>query len=146
MNIKKYTSYFHDGGIIAIRQMGNDIEISMDSSQLWPEWNEDNIPLSDEETIKGKLHLKDIESIIINDEPRPILKMLYDTGTILRLKIYDNDTLKLLVVWDNFPPKEEGHITELIEIKFKEIYWENIPDLFDPWNYTPSKGVYEDIK
>jgi hypothetical protein len=52
MNVKKYSSYFHDGSLIDIEHKQNHIIISMESAQLWPDWNEDNVPLSNSQTIK----------------------------------------------------------------------------------------------
>lgn len=91
MNINKYESYFHDGSIIDIKNINkNEIEIWMESSQLRPEWNIDNIPLSDQGTIRGKLHIKEIKNIIINDNSNNYLKSIFEDGEILKFHISEN--------------------------------------------------------
>jgi hypothetical protein len=134
MNLNKYASFFHDGCIIDIKQNNNRIDISMESSELWPEWNEDNVPLSVSKTIKGKLHLEGVKNIISNHHPQNILKMIYDIGEILDFDISTNNKIKLLVTWVNYPPKDRIEMSELIEIEAEKIYWENIPNLYDPMN------------
>ncbi len=133
MNIHKYSDFFHDGRLINIEQVNDKIEISMQTSQLWPEWNPDNIALTNDERIKGKLHLKEIKSIIINDHPIDILKMLYDTGEILDFDLFGDNKVKLGITWSNYPPKKRINVFEIIEIEAEKIYWENIPDLYDPY-------------
>lgn len=133
MDIKKYSDFFHDGGIINIMQKNNSIEISMESNQIWPEWNKDKIPLSSYKTIKGKLHLEGVTNITEDHINQKLIYMNYDSGEILDFDINDNK-IKLLVIWLNYPPKPKLDKTELIEIEAKKIFWENIPDLFNPFD------------
>lgn len=128
MNIDKYTSYFHDGGILDIKHYDNNIEIWMESNHLYPEWNKDQIPLSDFHTIKGKLHLKGIKNIITNNDLTKEFYMKYDDCEILKFYINEN-TVKLIVTWCNFPPKERISEFEIITINAEKIEWENLPNL-----------------
>jgi hypothetical protein len=57
IKIEKYASLFHDGDISQIKHVNNEIELWMESAEILPEWNEDNILLSKRNTITGKLHL-----------------------------------------------------------------------------------------
>ena len=61
MDISKYTSYFHDGSLIAIDCGKNNTELTltMENAEVDPEDINDNIRLSK----KGKLHLKGIKSL-----------------------------------------------------------------------------------
>jgi hypothetical protein len=52
MNLKKYSTYFHDGGLINVEHNKGSLTLSMESNQLWPDWNEDNIPLSNFQQLK----------------------------------------------------------------------------------------------
>jgi hypothetical protein len=132
MNINKYTGYFHDGGVIDIKQVGDKIEFSLESSSLHDDENEDNIPLSERRTIKGKLHLEGVRNININNQSVDIIKMTYDCGDLLDFDIYENKKVVLGITWVNFPPKNRISQWQTIEIDAEKIYWENIPDLFDP--------------
>src|SRR3990167_10605205 len=91
--ISKYTAYFHDGSLIAIDYGKDDTELTltMESAEVDPEDIKDPIHLSEEERIKGKLHLKGIKNIYIDDEKLSTpLKMNYDDGSIFDLEIKDN--------------------------------------------------------
>jgi len=95
MNIINYTSYFHDGSIIDISHDGCTIVFSMESSEISSNENIDNIDLSQNSTMKGKLYLEGVDLITENKEQiSENLKMLYDSALIFHLKIQDK-TLKL---------------------------------------------------
>lgn len=130
MNIKKYASYFHDGRIINIEQFDNKIILFIESSEIIPDWNCDKLSLSNDNTIKGKLILNNVRSILFNDYLVNRLKMIYDDGEILRLKIYANK-VDLFIQWMNFPQKNSNSTTDHIIIPAGQIQWENIPDLLD---------------
>ncbi|MBM3910632.1 MAG: hypothetical protein FJ356_03175 [Thaumarchaeota archaeon] len=129
--ISKYTSYFHDGSLIAINYGNDDTELTltMESAEVDPEDIKDPIPLAKEDRIKGKLHLKGVKSIYINDKKifSP-LKMNYDDGEILHLKIKNNKVL-LDISWCNYPPKARDTDFSSITINVEDVRWENIPDL-----------------
>jgi hypothetical protein len=129
--ISKYTSYFHDGSLIAIDYGKNDTELTltMESAEVDPEDIKDPVPLAKEDRIKGKLHLKGIKSIYMDDEKLSTpLKMNYDDGEILHLKIKDSEVL-LDISWTNYPPKARITDFSSITINVKDVCWENIPDL-----------------
>lgn len=134
MNLKDYFGFFHDGTIINIIQNNDYIEILMESAEILPEWNKENISLSNRATIKGKLHLEQIKNILIDKKPVNHIQLLYDDGEILTFRI-NNNKLNLLVLWSNYPPKLRLNVTQLIEIEAEKIYWENIPNLFSPIDF-----------
>ncbi|PCI92282.1 hypothetical protein COB11_07805 [Candidatus Aerophobetes bacterium] len=133
MNINNYTSYFHDGSLIDINHDNTTIILSMESAEISSEENQDNISLSEHNTIKGKLHIEGINSIFEGDELISIhLRMLYDSAGILHFKIHAT-TVQLDIEWVNYPPHPEITAYAFYHIKGKKIWWENIPDLYDPF-------------
>lgn len=69
MIISKYAAFFHDGSVINIQHSGDRIEFSMASAEMDEEDIKDNITLSKDDSIQGKLHLKGIRNIIIDGKP-----------------------------------------------------------------------------
>jgi len=133
MNIEHYTSYFHDGSIIEIKHSGNKIEILMESAEITEEDIQDNILLSKRNTIKGKLHLQRIKSIKENDRVFPkIFEMKSEDAEISHFKIIKNKIL-FHIIWDSYPPNPPIHEFSTIEIEAEKIWWENIPDLVNPY-------------
>lgn len=137
MNIDNYGGYFHDGSIIDIFHDNSTLVLSMDSAEISPEENLDNILLSEQRTIKGKLHLEGVESITESETEgekavHGHLKMLQDFAEILHLKIHGT-TVKLGLEWVNLPPKKAVSAYSFYTIKAKKVWWENIPDLYDPF-------------
>jgi hypothetical protein len=131
MDISKYDSYFHDGSVINITYRDHEIILSLDSGQLSEEENPDRIPLSDHSTLKGKLHLEGVIKITDNDIPlTDNLQMLADSAEILHLNIQNNLVI-LNLNWINFPPSKDQYSFYCIECS--KIWWENIPDLHDPF-------------
>lgn len=130
--ISKYASYFHDGIIYDIKHVKNKMTLSMESAELLPEWNEDNITLSKRNTISGNLHLEGLGNISINGQLyNDILIKTYDSSDVYTFEIQLKKVV-LLISWINYPPKprEETPFSEY-EIEAEKIYWENIPNLFD---------------
>ncbi len=138
MNIHKYAGYFHDGIVHDIEYTKNKMILALESAELLPEWNEDNITLSKRNTISGKLHLEDLGSIRVNGQiyNKKLVKT-YDSSDIYTFEIHSKKIL-LLISWINYPPKprEETPFSEY-EIEAEKIIWENIPTLFDAlWEET----------
>ncbi len=102
----------------------------MKSSEILPEWNENDIPLSNINRMTGKLILDGVEKIFIADLIVPEINFNYDYGEILQFEIFDKKVY-LLVIWYNFPPKDRTSKFEQIIIHANQIEWKNIPDLFD---------------
>ena len=133
MNIAEYSSYFHDGSVIDIVQNENEITISMESAEVSADELKEPLLLSANSTIKGKLHLKGIKNINVgNQRFLGRLKMLYDSGGILHFKLIDN-IVKLDLDWVNYPPHPDVTAYSFYEIEAEKIWWENIPDLKDPF-------------
>jgi len=77
MNISKYEAFFHDGSLIDIRHIGTKIEFSMASAEMDEEDVENDVILSKNDSIQGKLHIEGIKSIMIGGNPFPgILKKI----------------------------------------------------------------------
>ncbi len=133
MNISNYTSYFHDGSIINIEHSNSNVVISMDSAELAPQEIVDDVILSDRKTIKGKLHIEDVLSIT-EDGNLSIdkLTMLYDSAEVLHFEMTKN-TVYLDLEWTNYPPNPDITEYSFYNIKAQRIWWENIPDLYDPF-------------
>jgi len=125
----KYTPYFHDGLLINIKQIENSIEILMYSAEMDPEDMLDNIPLANDNSIKGKLHLENVINIKVSNSVQinDLLK-IYDNGTILDFEFNDNK-VELGILWTNFRPKSPTNDFSIIEIVAEKIWWENIPNL-----------------
>ena len=131
MDIKKYTGYFHDGGLIGAKREKNNIELFLQSCEISLDEPIDKKILSEENTLKGKLCLIGVKCIKVDDqENKEIPWKEYDDGEILDLEI-DNNKVFLLIEWTNFPPKTRVTDVGTIEIEAEKIYWENIPDLSD---------------
>ena len=131
--IKKYLHEFHDGSLIAIERRGQDHIFSLESAEMDHSDMKDGLPLSERGTIKGKLHLDGVQSIKINESPfQGELKMKYDYGSIFDFDI-QNNTVELQISWRNAPQKPYVNDFSTIVIKAKNIWWENIPDLYDPF-------------
>lgn len=131
--LTQYSGYFHDGSIYKIEHNSGNLVISAESAELLPEWDWDrkNVPLSKRNTIAGKLHLEGISHIRKDQEIWvDTLGMIYEFGDIFDLEIKENK-IQISVIWKQFKPiKAETEMVE-IEIQASNIFWENIPDLFD---------------
>lgn len=131
MNISKYAGFFHDGSIIDIQHRGDKIKFSMASAEMNEEDVKDDITLSKDDSIQGKLHVEGIKNIIINGKSFfGILKKTYDDGKILDFEITKN-SVELSITWRNYSPKSKVDEFLAIKIIAKKIWWENIPNLED---------------
>ena len=68
MNIKKYTSYFHDGGFIGMKRKENNMELFLRSCEISLDEPVDRKILSEDNALKGKLHLIEIKWIKVDDK------------------------------------------------------------------------------
>jgi len=132
--INRLSGYFHDGYLIDIKQSNDKIEISMESSQMFPDEILEvasQIQLSDKHSIRGILHLEGVKSIRANHIPLEKLKMKSDVGEILDFD-FEGNKIILGITWvhDLFKLGMDDYV--LYEIEAEIIYWENIPDLYDP--------------
>ncbi len=131
--IKKYLHEFHDGALLGIEHKGQDYVLSLESAEMDRSDMKDDLSLSERGTIKGKLHLVSVKLITINKlKLAGELKMKYDYGSIFDFEI-QNDLVELQISWRNAPQKPYVNDFSTIVIKAKDIWWENIPDLFDPF-------------
>lgn len=131
--IQKYLHEFHDGCLIDIEHKGRNCVLSLESAEMDPADMKDGISLSGRGTIKGKLYVKDIQSININEvDFQGKLSLKYDYGSIFDFDI-QNDVVELQISWRNSPGKPNVNDFSTIKIKAKSIFWETIPDLEDPF-------------
>ncbi len=131
--LKKYLHEFHDGALLAIEHREQDYIFSLESAEMDYSDMKDNLALSERGTIKGKLHLEDVQSVKINELIfQDELKMKYDYGSIFDLIIQEN-TVELQISWRNAPKKPYVNDFSTIVINATSIWWENIPDLLDPF-------------
>lgn len=131
MDISNYTSFFHDGSIMNIEHIGSNLIFTMGSAEMDQGDLKDNIVLSSNNRIKGKLHIDGIQTIFIDNQSFPgKMRPEYDHGDILHLTI-KNNFVELTVEWIDFPPKTEREVFSVIQIEAEKIYWENIPNLPD---------------
>ncbi len=133
VKIKQYLSEFHDGSLIDIQHMNQDCIFSLESAEMDPADMKDDIPLSERGTIKGKLHLEKIQSIQVNGSflAGPLI-IPYDYGSIFDFEIRNN-VVELQISWRNAPQKPFVNDFSTIILLAEHIWWENIPDLFDPF-------------
>lgn len=133
MNISNYAAFFHDGSIMDIQHVGNTVEFSMASAEMDEEDITDDVVLSRDGSIQGKLHVEEITNIIIDKHSffGKITKT-YDNGKIFDFEITKN-CIELSIDWVNFPPKPAINEFSIIKIEAKKIWWENIPDLSDEY-------------
>lgn len=131
--IKKYLSEFHDGALLAIEHVGQDYILSLESAQMDRLDMKDDLSLSERGTIKGKLHLVSGQSIKMNESMvENELKMKYNYGSIFYFAIKDN-LIEIQISWRNAPKKSYINEFSTIVIKAENVWWENIPDLYDPF-------------
>ena len=105
MNIIKYADYFHDGAVYDMVHIGDKIVLSLESSELEPEWNEDNLHLSKFNAIAGDLYLEGVRNIYINGKIlNDKLRMIHDIGDLYDLEVTGNVAI-LKALWRNDPPK-----------------------------------------
>lgn len=129
MNISKYEAFFHDGSVLGIAHRGAAINFCLASAEMDEEDVKDDVTLSNDNSIRGILHVEGIKNILINEKRfSGIMKQKYDDGTIFNLEITKNE-IELSVDWANFPPKPEVNDFSVIKIKADRIWWENIPNL-----------------
>lgn len=129
--IRKYLHEFHDGALLAIESKGEEYVLSLESAEIDPADIQDGFALSERNTIKGKLHLKGVQTITVNElKLQKNLMMQYDYGSIFDFLIQGN-MVEIQVSWRNLPPKSYVNDFSTIVIEAQDIWWENIPDLLD---------------
>jgi hypothetical protein len=126
MDIKKYSSFFHDGSIFSINQEPDRIEIWIESSELLPEWNIDNLSLSSSNTIRGKLFLYEITNVFLDETLVETIQRKQCDLEILRFSI-ENNVIKFLV--NTFDYTTRNVTYEDITIHANRIEWKNDPTL-----------------
>ncbi len=130
-DVSKYTPFFHDGSIIGIQHRGSAVELFMESAEVDPEEIRD-VVLSARNTIKGILHVSGVEKIQENNQDVLVLEKKYDDGGIFDFEL-EKHRIEFSVDWVNFPPYPAVNEFSVIQIVAEKIWWENVPDLVDPY-------------
>lgn len=121
MDIAKYAGYFHDGNIIEIKHVRDNIWIIMKSSEVDPTEIENSSILSKENRIKGKLHIQSVKEVIIGKKKfEDTLIKTHDKAEILDFDIIGKK-IKLFVEWRDNPPKLNKIDYSSIEILAEKI-------------------------
>lgn len=131
---KAFTSHFHDGSIIDIAHSSDKITIFMESAEIAPADLPEKYVLSIHNTLKGILHLEQIQSIRIDKQfCQESLHMKGDSAGIMDFEINEN-SIRLFIEWVNYPPHQKWiNMYSKIIIEANKIHWENVPDLHDPF-------------
>lgn len=130
MDMAKYQGLFHDGRVVEIKHYGSDLYFSLESAEICDGDLQENIPLTYRyfPYLKGRLHLKGIEKILIDNELFfGTLKKKYDYGKIFDLTIHAHK-VEIDIIWEPVPSDIEKEDFSTIEIEAKTIYWENTPN------------------
>ncbi len=128
MDIVPYTSYFHDGEVLDISHINNNIEMVLKSAEIDANLVKD-IPLSLGHRIKGKLHICGVKLIFNNGvEFDEKMKLIFSDNDLLHLKI--NGNIVFCEIGWRGTALGEIDFSDL-EIHATNIWWENIPDLPD---------------
>lgn len=128
MDIARYTSYFHDGEILDIKHINNNIEMALRSAEVNVAIVND-VLLSADNRIKGKLHVVGVKLILNNGVKfNEKLKLLFRDKDLLHLKI--NESVVFCEIGWRGTNLGEVDFSDL-EIHATSIWWENIPDLHD---------------
>lgn len=132
MDIKKYTSYFHDGFLVDIKFVKDDLLLTMFSAEVHPEDFDEGIELAFDElyTIRGRLHIEKVTSILINEKPELELKMKTGPVIIYDFELKENE-VEIQIIWNNKTSPELEEF-ESIKISCQASYWENLPNLNYP--------------
>ena len=112
-----------------IQHKKDKIEFSMASAEMDKEDLKDNIVLSENNRIKGKLHIEGIKSVRENNKPySDIFKMRYEDAEIFHFEVHQNK-VEFQIKWNSYPATPKIKDFSIIEIEAKKIWWENIPGL-----------------
>jgi len=132
MDISRYVGYFHDGAIYDICHAGNQMIITMGSAEIVDEEIAQNIPLSKDNTIEGRLHIEGVRSLSIGEKTvNDKFKMLSKSSDIFHFEIIENIVI-FNIIWLDFsrtdlPTREVGF--SVVEIEAEKIWWENLPEM-----------------
>ena len=133
MELKKYTSHFHDGGVRDISVTDKGVVFTMESCQIDPKYIEDLNLLSNFGNIVGKLHIEGVKNISFESGTEADLEMHSDAGTILDFELVKSQVY-FNIMWNNFGRPREPSKHTMCWIEAESIQWENLPDLIDSEN------------
>lgn len=120
VDIEEYQKYFKDGILYNIFTEENSCSFTMESSSINPKSLKNKIILSDQDTLRGKLILKEIKSITMNEKTMVLSKDQTFQSAIIQDCTIHPDAFKLSL-------KVAGSSLTHFNICAKKIYWENFP-------------------
>jgi hypothetical protein len=123
MHLKEYTSFFHDGSVIAIDHIGNNAVFYIESAEIDREdLDAEGISyLTKNSRIKGKIYIYGIINIEENDKRYfGKLKMKTNDAEIFHLEINRNK-VEFQIKWSSHQSKLDDFST--IEITAEKIEW-----------------------
>lgn len=124
MNISKCASFFHDGEILNIVHKKNKIELLMKSAEIDPNSVSD-IPLSQNNVLRGNLHVDGVKFILLNGKKfKGKIKLILSDNDLLHLKI-KGDIVFCEIGWRGLEPSQIDF--SAFEIHAEKIWWENLP-------------------
>ena|SRR3990167_1061339 len=132
MDIKKYTSFFHDGSILAIQHQGNDLVISMESAEMDEKDLQDDAVLSKDDSLRGKLHIENIKNIS-EEKTGSLIKFAMKTedAGIFHFE-FNKNHIEFQIIWGSFSSNCFDEDFSVVKIEAEKIWWENCPDMPDP--------------
>jgi hypothetical protein len=134
INIQKYGDFFHDGRILKIQHNKDKISFALESAEIDLDDISDNLPLSTDDRLRGRLHLDRVLKILLNGkEFKGRIEMQYNHTSIYSLDM-DTKIVRLFFCWEVYPVSSSLSLTPVnLEIYAKRIYWEPVPDMVDPY-------------
>jgi hypothetical protein len=121
VDIESYGDHFRSGIIYSISNQEGLASFTMESAAIDPKVPSNRIILSDKNTLRGKLVLKDIESVSIDGENDILPKDQTFQNTCIQECIIEPKSLKLKF-------QTESKVIHM-KICAKRIYWKNFPTL-----------------
>ena len=126
MDIRKYTGFFHDGSIIGVYHTGDALTISMESAEMDIEDLTDDVALSENNRMKGKLHLEELRNYLTNHHNCRIFDKTFENAEIFRFIINQNKVELQLLKYSEIHGAPDFFT---FEFEADKIWWENRPDL-----------------
>ncbi len=91
---------FHDGTLYSIENIDSNLILTLESSCIHPEYISDNSILSIVGTLRGKLHIDGVSTILEDNKPISILSNKgYEVGNIFDFDLKEC-SLKIVLGWE----------------------------------------------
>lgn len=125
----KYAGYFHDGSLIGLLHIGNQLKLTLISAEINEQDRFDDIPLSRDFRLKGVLILEGVSNLKVNEKPfNEPLKMESEIADIYNLEISEH-ALEMNLTWETYTPCFSEVMSQTVGLNFDRLHWENDPSL-----------------